>query len=132
MAMSAEQFGQVLAAIQGLVASGTPLAAHGGGGGGGGRKLLDPRNFRMPAFTGEQQAWGDWSFAFKRTVRSGSREAYEGLDFVEKLTDEPNEEDMASDQVSVAEVAKISAELYDLLCQNCTGEAMSILRAVPD
>ena len=50
------------------------------------RGRIDAKFFRAIAFGGGAKEWRDWSFAFKRTVRSCSRDAHILLDFVEKQT----------------------------------------------
>ena len=39
-------------------------------------RTIDAKCFRAIAFQGDAREWGDWSFAFKRTVRSCSRDAF--------------------------------------------------------
>ena len=50
------------------------------------RGRIDAKCFRAIAFGGGAKEWGDWSFAFKRTVRLCSRDVHILLDFVEKQT----------------------------------------------
>ena len=48
------------------------------------RGPFDAKFFRAIVFGGGAKEWRDWSFAFQRTVRSCSRDAYILLEFVEK------------------------------------------------
>ena len=101
----------------------------------GGGKIIDPRNFRTTTFDGESSNWGDWCFAFKRTIRSCSRDAFIVMEYVEKLATEPQEHILGgegSGGPGAEDVARLSAELYDVLCQAVSGEAMSVVRSVED
>ena len=94
--------------------------------GGGERRVLDTRGVRLPEFDGEIVKFGEWTFAFKRCIRSMSPRAYEVMVAAEANTLDESESNLAED------AAKISGEVYDLLCQACTGEAIAILRGVED
>ena len=71
--------------------------------------------------------WGDWAFAFKRAIRSQSPEAYKAMERVES-------QEAAVDELGGAppEQEMRSGELYDVLCQFCTGEALGIVKAALD
>ena len=69
-------------------------------------------------------------FAFKRTIRSVNLDAYSMLVLVEKETT-VDEDNLDIETVEV-DVPTLSAELYDVLCQACQGEAMSCVRSVDD
>ena len=80
---------------------------------------------RAIAFGGDAKEWRDWSFAFKRTVRSCSRDACILLDFVEEQTTDIQEHLLRGERegsFSPEAVAKLSVELYDVLCQVVNGE----------
>lgn len=135
-ALSAEQFAQLLEVVRAVTtaqhAVQTPVEPPGIGSESRGR-VLDGRYFRNAVFTGTAKDWGDWAFAFKRVVRSCSRDAYAVLEFVESQPTAVQEHLLGGDgTVSVDHVAKLSAELYDVLCQNVTGDAMTVLRSVED
>ena len=122
--MTQEQFGQLLVAIKEV------LGPQGSGADTGFVKSdgkLIAKYFRSEAFTGDQSKWDDWSFAFKRCVRSMSREAYDAMTEWEKGPDDLDEETELS-----KDVERLSAELYDILCQFCSGEALMVVRSVDD
>ena len=85
------------------------------------------KHFRSDVFTGEQTKWDDWSFAFKRCVRSMSPETFKAM-----IEGETNVDAISEDVELTAEMERRSAELYDVLCQYCTGEALMIVRSVDD
>ena len=91
------------------------------------RRRIDAKNLRIQEFSGEPDKWADWAFAFKRTIRSMDTEVYKVMTDVESMNKDINEmEDLDGEQ------DKMSAELYDILCQACTGEALSVVRSVDD
>ena len=67
--------------------------------------------------------YDDWTFCFKRTIRSASCDAYKLLTHAERETDDVREDDTTRTR---------SAVMYDSLCQACTGNALSCIRAVDD
>ena len=83
------------------------------------------KHMRCDTFAGGP--WDDWAFAFKRGVRSQNPEVFKGMQQAEVAQDEVNED---TDIPSEMEVR--SAELYDLLCQFCVGEALGIVKATTD
>ena len=70
---------------------------------------------RSETFAGDQAKWEDWSFAFKRCIRSMSREAYDAM-----IEWEKGPEDMDEETELSKEMERRSAELYDILCQFCS------------
>jgi hypothetical protein len=94
------------------------------------RKLIDARHLKVPFFDGTPSKFDDWSFAFKRTIRSVNLDAYNALVLVEKET-RVDEGNLDLEMVNV-DAETLSAELYDILCQACQGEAMSCVRSVDD
>jgi hypothetical protein len=121
---TAEQFNALLAALK------TPgSGGAGGGGGGGGGRILDRRNLRNQDFDGNQEKWGDWAFGLKRSIRSGSQDMFRMMELVEQGTTEPDEDQMNIDNVDMS-IDRMSAELFDVLCQQCCGDAMSVVRSV--
>ena len=98
-------------------------------------RTIDAKCFRAIAFGCDAREWGAWSFAFKRTVRSCSRDGFIMMDFVEKQSVEVQEHLLGgkgSGSVSPNVVSKLWAELHDVLRQVVSGEAMTILRSVED
>ena len=83
------------------------------------RGRIDAKCFRAIAFEGGAKEWRDWSFAFKRTVRSCSRDAHILLDFIEKQTMDIQMHLLGGDGdgSSSVEASKLSAELHDVLCR---------------
>ena len=97
-----------------------------GHGGGSGKKQIDDRHLRIPDFSGKMEHWQEWSFTFKRMIRSRNIEAYDIMTKAENGVEEVDEMQLSLEQ------DKISAELYDILCQSCNGDAKSILMNVQD
>ena len=98
-----------------------------------GRKI-DTKHIKVPIFDGSAAKFDDWSFAFRRTIRSANRKAYDLLAQVETMTvvdEEGLDLDMEGEWVQ-EDINAYSAELYDILCQACQGEALTCLRSVED
>ena len=95
------------------------------------RKLIDAKHMRLQDFSGELDKYDDCAFSFKRVLRSFSVGAF---DLLEKVDKEVGDFDEAvfSNQNDLEDVAKYSAELYDIICSSCTGEALSIVQTVAD
>ena len=127
--LSAEQFQQVIQMIQsGLQPPAAPPTAppgipasmiH--------SPKLVGKHFRSDTFNGDAGKWEDWSFGFKRGIRSMSRAVYDKMTIWELKTEEISE----GAELDL-DMEQRSAELYDILCQYCSGEAMTILRTVSD
>jgi hypothetical protein len=98
----------------------------GGGGGDSGGKLI-AKYVHINTFGGKVEDWEDWSFTFKRTVRSMSQRAFDCIELAESSIDDVTSDDLTDDLDK-----KRSGELYDILCQNCAGEAMSLIKSVTD
>ena len=71
--------------------------------------------------------WSGWAFSFKRGIRAQNHEVFKAMQNMENLEDTVSEEC----DVPVEQEAR-SGELYDLLCQFCTGEALGIVRSAAD
>lgn len=125
--MSQEQFEVLLERLGGGAAA---MPVGGRGSGGAGKPTLVVKHMRLQQFDGSAAAWGDWAFGLKRAARTQSREVYQILEEVEKRT-ELDEIQLAAELVDV-EVEKMSSEMYDILCQTVSGEAMAIVRSVED
>ena len=102
----------------------------GGTGGGGGKRVLEMKNISTTKFSGKPEDWPDWSFVFRRSIKASSIGAYNMMEKVEKA----DPKDGAVDDISDLDLQeeRYSAELYDILCQVCDGDAMSILKNVED
>ena len=94
-------------------------------------KIIDPRHLKFTTFDGTPSKYDDWAFSFKRAIRSANCEAYKLLTQVERETKEVNEDEMELEYCGLS-MENTSAEMYDLLCQACTGDALSCIRAVDD
>ena len=117
--MSPEQFAQMMATIQQTLGARHEASSERGG------CRLIAKHFRSETFTGDQTKWDDWSFAFKRCVRSMHKDTFKTMSEWETRDDEVDEEtELAQD------MEQRSAELYDILCQFCSGEALLVVRSV--
>jgi hypothetical protein len=95
-------------------------------GGGQQRRRIDARHVRVQEFAGKPEDWSDWAFALKRSIRAQSKTAFDLLAKVEQLSDDVDELDLTEEEDAV------SGELYDILCQMCRGEALTVIRNVPE
>ena len=70
---------------------------------------------------------GDWPFSLKRAVRAQNKDAYALMTRVE------SEKEEIDDEIDLSvEDTYLSAGLYDILCQFCKDEALTVLRNVED
>ena len=81
---------------------------------------------RAQDFVGKAEDWNEWAFAFKRSVRSQSKVAYELMCRVELIEEDLDEIDLTDEEDG------LSGELYDVMCQVCKGEALTVIRNVPE
>ena len=91
-----------------------------------GRPHIVAKDVRVEIFNGFIDRWEDWSFSFKRTIRSMSRACYS------LMLDAEVSSDPVDDIQRTPEQDARSGELYDVLCQFCSGEALSVIKLVPD
>jgi hypothetical protein len=135
MSLSAEQFSQLLAVL-----------TNGGGVNTAPAPRIQPKliakYFHVEQFRGALAEWDDWSFAFRRTVNSMSPHAYSLMERAENAATDVRElfentvavaQDGSSQVVELATDAEQllrSSELYDILSQRCTGEALSLIKSV--
>ena len=87
---------------------------------------LIARDFRMDSFKGNNNDFDDWAFKFKRVVRSMNLEVYQLMVESESRNETILESAMTED------MRHRSGELYDILCQNTAGEALSVIKMVGD
>ena len=125
--MDPVQFQQFLEAMTASVAAG-----RGGGGGGGGHaagvreRPLIAKYVHVQTFKGNAAEWDDWSFAFKRIIRSQNLEVYKLMVQSENSVGQINESAVTE------EMRHRSGELYDILCQSLGGEPISLIKTVTD
>jgi hypothetical protein len=131
-ALSAEQFSELLLSLRGIL--GAPDAGAPGGPPGLEKKekkeeerRLETRHIRAEVFAGEGAKFDEWNFAFKRAVRSQNTAVFKYMSECETAKEDIDE---ASELPRELELR--SAELYDILCQFCTGEALMLVRSISD
>ena len=78
-------------------------------------------------FSGDASKWDDWSFKLKRSVNTMNKDMCRLMTVWESMEDEIDEENHMS-----RDFQQRSAELYDILCERCDGEALMIIRQVND
>ncbi len=88
--------------------------------------VLDQRVLGRPiAFSGEEKDWREWSFVFVAFLSTLSPE----------FRDEMHHAGVEADEIDPsrlnASVRARSEQLYYLLCVQCRGKALELLRAVP-
>ena len=106
-------------------------AGRGGRGGqerGGLERPLIAKYVHVQTFKGNAAVWDDWSFAFKRSIRSQNLEVYKFMVECENASGFVNE---SADEMSQV-MRDRSGELYDILCQSLGGEPMSLIKQVKD
>ena len=73
------------------------------------------------AFSGDMAKWDDWSFKLKRSINTMNRDMCRLMKVWESKEDEIDENQNMS-----RDFRQRSAELYDILCERCDGEALMI------
>ena len=91
-------------------------------------KVLDTRHRQWPQFGGSQ--FEDWSFAFKRNLRAVDPMAFTLLTKVETMVEV--EWDDLRREFGTVDLVRYSAEIFDVLCQAVSGEALQVIRTVDD
>ena len=86
---------------------------------------------KLNDFNGSQADWNDWSFGFKRAIRTADLETFEIMERVERANADFDEDEL-NQFTENGDVSRISGELYDLLCTVVKDEAMSIIRSVDE
>ena len=97
-----------------------------GGYGGGPKKLIDTKSIRIRDFDGEQNKWEAWAHSFKSAIRSACPEVLATMEEAEKMTLNGTDDNLEE----VEEVEKKSGELYNILSQYCTGEALNVIKGI--
>ena len=82
---------------------------------------------KQDAFAGDMAKWDDWSFKLKRSINTMNRDMCRLMTIWESKEDEIDENQHMS-----RDFQQRSAELYDILCERCDGEALMIIRQVND
>ena len=125
MAMDAEQVAELLRSLTSMVAAMQQQQPRGEGAGGP-RKLMDLKTMKVDNFSGLSDDWEDWAYTFKRKVKVQSIAVYQAITAAEVQKTEIIETDFNDEQ------KKVSAELYDVLSDTWRGDALKIVRAVPE
>ena len=89
-------------------------------------KLIS-KYIKQDTFAGDMSKWDDWSFKLKRSINTMNK------DMCRLMTSwEAKENEIDEDENMSREFRQRSAELYDILCERCDGEALTIVRQVND
>ena len=91
------------------------------------RGRLISKHIKPDGFSGDMTKWDDWSFKLKRSINTMNRDVCRLMTIWESREEEINEAENTS-----REFRQRSAELYDILCERCDGEALMIVRQVGD
>ena len=86
------------------------------------RKLI-ANHIKADTFSGDMAKWDEWSFKIKRSINTMNQEVKQMMTVAET-----KEEDIDENILLPDEVKRRSAELYDILCERCDGEALMIIR----
>ena len=82
---------------------------------------------RIERFSGKQEDWDDVSFSFKRACRAMDVEAYDLMSKAEHM----NDQEVAELEKDI-DVQQTSGELFDILCQYVSGDALVVVKSAPD
>ena len=97
------------------------------------RKTLDERQFRrLNQFSGGEANWKDWAFQFRAATRAADRGVSEVLEWIERADDSITTGELDDQYVDEQRMEAWADELYDILCGVLSGEALAIIRGVPD
>ena len=129
MAMTPE----AMQAVAQMIAMALQQAGVGGAVGGGrerrGKAAIDTKGIKFRDFDGTQADWEQWVHSFKSAIRSANPDVLELMQEAEKMTGEAKDENLEC-EMDDEEAEKMSGELYNILSQYCTGEALTIVRGV--
>jgi len=93
---------------------------------GSGKKMIDTKAVRIRDFDGVQSNWEPWNHSFKSAIRSACPEVLAVMEEVEKMSLDAKDENLEE----YDDIAKMSGELYNVLSQFCTGEALTVIKGV--
>ncbi len=82
---------------------------------------------RIRDFDGNQSMWEQWIHSFKSAIRSCSPAVLAAMEMAEKMVDDAMDVNICG---GGEEGVKMSGELYNILGQYCTGEALTVVRGV--
>ena len=88
-------------------------------------RKIQMRDIKVGTFEGGAMKWEEWSFQALNAVAATHKELYDLMKEAEKRSEEIDE-DLHFD----AAKAEVSAELYYMLTQLCSGEALAVVRSV--
>ena len=81
-------------------------------------------------YTGNVEDWADWSFIFKRILNAMEPIIYQTMNYLETMTTELNEAvEFSGNSPDDVIRRKSSAELFDVLCNVLTGDALAMVFA---
>ena len=123
---SETQFVALMNAIQMQAATGVPVRPRTDDN----RKTIDPRHLHLKEFDGDPSKWTEWAFSFRRTIRSANTKVFDLFDKIETADITINEGLMHDELQNEIDIHKLSGELYDILSQYCTNEALTVIRSV--
>ena len=93
--------------------------------------MIDTRGVHFREFDGSVSNWEQWAHPFRCAVRTASPKALEFMEEAERVPAEATDGQMSDDSIEDdGEVEKMLGELYAVLSQYCTGEALTIVRSV--
>ena len=85
---------------------------------------------RVEEFKGEEAKWKNWAFKFKTATRAQELMVVQVMEEVEKMEEEVETDDNFDIQRPGINCVARAAELYEVLCMMCTGEALNIVQGV--
>ena len=88
--------------------------------------MIDTKSIRIRDFDGEQNKWEAWSHSFKSAIRSASPEVLATMEEAEKMSLDGTDDNLEE----VEDIVKKSGELYNILSQYCTGEALNVIKGI--
>ena len=92
------------------------------------KSAIDTKAVRIRDFDGTPSSWEGWAHSFKSAIRSTCPEALAMMEEAEKSITDATDEVLELDKFK--DVDKISAEMYNILSQYCTGEALTMVKSV--
>ena len=121
VALTQEQFEQLLSRLGGPRATTTETETR--------RRRITSKEVQAQTFDGHASAWSNSSFGFKVAIKSVSSVAHGLMVEAERMVGDAKDDVL---EVDCDDAPEISGEIYSILCQYVSGEAMTILRGTPD
>ena len=92
------------------------------------RRVLEPKGVaRVDSFNGKESQWREWAFQLRVAIKAMDGAA---ADIMSRVEHDDNAHELAALELEFAnkDIAKLSGELYDILCLCIKGEPLVLVQ----